>query len=241
MTSYLEETAMLNYSEASIQSLINAQNWLNLSENERVKAIYNYVRNDVRFGYNFGGDTPTASEVLAEGLGQCNTKSTLVMALLRGCGVPCRLRGSIIGNRLQKEAVGRLAYMFAPKNIIHTWVEVLYENRWVSMEGVIVDVPMLKSVQNKFSDVQGRFVGYAIATSCLSAPKVEWNGEDTFIQNEGIVEDYGCFDNPDDFYATYGENLTGFRRWLYRNYVQPRMNKNVAHIRGGGCGDASYS
>ena len=233
MTTYLEETSMLNYSDAAIQNIIDAHDWRELPEFEKVKAIYDFVRNDIKFGYNHGGDTPQASAVLAEGLGQCNTKSTLLMALLRAVEVPCRLRGSIIGNRLQKEAVGRLAYIFAPKNIIHTWVEVLFENRWVSMEGVIIDASMLKSVQQSFSDVKGTFIGYAIATPCLSAPKVEWVGDDTFIQNEGIVEDYGVFENPDEFYATYGENLNGFRRWLYRNYVQPVMNRNVARIREG--------
>lgn len=40
------------------------------------------VRDDIVFGYNIDDEIP-ASKVLADGYGQCNTKGTLFMALLR--------------------------------------------------------------------------------------------------------------------------------------------------------------
>lgn len=57
-----------------------------MGEFERIKAIYNYVRDDVLFGYNID-DGISASKVLADGYGQCNTKGTLFMALLRACNI----------------------------------------------------------------------------------------------------------------------------------------------------------
>ncbi len=65
-----------------------------MGEFERIKAIYNYVRDDVLFGYNID-DGISASKVLADGYGQCNTKGTLFMALLRACNIPCRVHGFI--------------------------------------------------------------------------------------------------------------------------------------------------
>lgn len=51
------------------------------------RAKYNFVRDEILFGYN-ADDTILASRVLAEGYGQCNTKGTLFMALLRGADIP---------------------------------------------------------------------------------------------------------------------------------------------------------
>ena len=77
---YLRETRMVDFSNPAIQKLIQNMKWKEMGEFERIKAIYNYVRDDVLFGYNID-DGISASKVLADGYGQCNTKGTLFMAL----------------------------------------------------------------------------------------------------------------------------------------------------------------
>ena len=52
MEQYLRETQMLDYSNKSIQELIEKRGWRNLDEYQRLKAIYNYVRDEILFGYN---------------------------------------------------------------------------------------------------------------------------------------------------------------------------------------------
>ncbi len=47
MEKYLEETPMLNYSEGSIQELIKNRKWQELDEFNRIKEIYNYVRDEI--------------------------------------------------------------------------------------------------------------------------------------------------------------------------------------------------
>ena len=84
MDQYLQETKMLDYSNENIQQLIENKNWKNLNEFECLKAIYNFVRDEILFGYNVD-DSISASKVLSDGYGQCNTKGTLFMALLRAC------------------------------------------------------------------------------------------------------------------------------------------------------------
>ncbi len=83
---------MLNFNDEMFQHLIRQKGWDNLNYEDRIKQIYDFVRNEIKFGYNRGDDIP-ASEVLQDGYGQCNTKSTLLMALLRAVGVPCRIHG----------------------------------------------------------------------------------------------------------------------------------------------------
>ena len=104
MDRYLTETPMLDFSAPAIQALIELRGWCSLGEFERIRAIYNYVRDEILFGYNTD-DSISASKVLADGYGQCNTKGTLFMALLRGCGIPCRIHGFTIDKKLQKGAM----------------------------------------------------------------------------------------------------------------------------------------
>ena len=98
---YLIATRMLNYKADSIQKLVNARKWKKLDEYKRIGAVYDYVRNEILFGYN-RSDLLTAEEVLMDGYGQCNTKGTLLMALLRAVGIPCRLHGSEVSKYFQK-------------------------------------------------------------------------------------------------------------------------------------------
>ena len=71
---------MLNYSNENIQQLIRERRWKNINEFERLKSIYDFVRDEILFGYNIDDNVP-ASKVLADGYGQCNTKGTLFMAI----------------------------------------------------------------------------------------------------------------------------------------------------------------
>ena len=85
----LKKTRMLNYDADSIKNLISERKWNDLDEFQKIGAVYDFVRNEILFGYN-RSDLLTAEEVLADGYGQCNTKATLLMALLRAVGIPCR-------------------------------------------------------------------------------------------------------------------------------------------------------
>ncbi len=65
---YLRETRMVDFSNPAIQKLIQNMKWKEMGEFQLQK-------------------------VLADGYGQCNTKGTLFMALLRACNIPCRVHG----------------------------------------------------------------------------------------------------------------------------------------------------
>ncbi|WP_088283832.1 transglutaminase family protein [Ideonella sp. A 288] len=225
----LQTTRLLDFTHPAIEALIQKRGWRELPTHERIGAVYDFVRNEIAFGYN-EGDELRASAVLADGIGQCNTKSTLLMALLRAASIPCRFHGFTIDKLLQKGAITGLAYALAPRRIIHSWVEVAYEGRWVNLEGFILDASYLSSLQRRFPDRQ-RLCGYGAATPDLSAPGVEWRGQATYIQKDGIADDFGVFDSPDEFYARHGSNLAGVKRWLYSHVIRHRMNAQVQRIR----------
>lgn len=107
-------TALLDFTHPAIEGLVAARGWGALSEYERIGAVYDFVRDEIAFGYNESDDLP-ASRVLADGIGQCNTKGTLLMALLRAVGIPCRFHGFTIDKALQKGAITGVAYLLAPR------------------------------------------------------------------------------------------------------------------------------
>lgn len=233
MAEYLKTTAMLDFKDSSIDKLVHQKGWRNLTNYDAIGAIYNYVRDDILFGYN-ADDRLSASRVLRDGYGQCNTKGTLLMALLRAVDIPARFHGFTIFNELQRGAIPNYLFAIAPERIIHSWVEVYLEGRWINLEGYIIDKTYLKKVQESFSDQCGDFSGFGISTKCLSNPQVEWTGEDTYIQKEGIADDYGIYAQPDDFYNKKGTNLTGFKKVLFRFLIRHLMNINVRNIRAKG-------
>ena len=230
MEKYLRETKLLDFNHPDISELIQNRNWKDLSEYEKIGFIYHFVQNDIIFGYNESDEIP-ASAVLKSGYGQCNTKGTLFMALLRSVGIPCRFHGFTINRKLQKGAITGLPYLLAPKNIIHSWVEVYCQEKWLNLEGFILDKKYLGKLQCKFLDITGSFCGYGVATSDFRNPKIDWIGADTYIQKDGINNDFGVFEDPDSFYNKHGSNLSGVKVILYKHVVRKLMNSNVSKIR----------
>lgn len=229
---YLKKTELLDFDSTPIQSLLATRGWLNLPAYEKVVAAYDFVRDRIAFGYNRSDAIP-ASSVLDDGYGQCNTKGTLLMALLRGLGIPCRLHGFTIHKELQRGVVPEIAYALAPDSILHSWIEIWHDGRWINLEGFILDRPFLLSLQNRFGPDGESLCGYGVGTDCLSTPPVEWIGEDTYIQRTGINADLGLFETPDDFYALHQQKFGRLRGLIYRHVVRHWMNARVKRIRSG--------
>ncbi|MDT8999244.1 transglutaminase family protein [Paucibacter sp. APW11] len=233
----LASTPLLDLQHPAIQGLIQHRGWHDLSDAEQIGAAYDFVRNEIRFGYNRRDETP-ASVVLAEGMGQCNTKAILLMALLRALGRRCVLHGFTIDKDLQRGAVPPWAWPLAPQRIVHSWVEVELDGQRLELEGFILDQAYLAALQKRFP-LQQRFCGYGAATPDLQNPDVAWSGRSTYIQRDGIAEDFGCYDSPDDFFALHRQALGPIRQSLYEHFIRHRMNARVATIRSGGrVGDA---
>lgn len=232
MTNYLNDTAMLNYCEQEIATLVMANKWKDLDEYNKIGAIYNYVQNDILLGYNKRDDL-TATQVLADGIGQCNTKATLLMALLRAVGVPCRLHGAKVTKVFQRSLMPKIMARLAPSSIVHTWVEVSYNSEWLCLEGVITDKAYISGLKQMFPGYKGEFFDYAVAVKEFDNIKIDWMGESTAIQQQAILVDLGIYDSPDEFYAEYKQDYRGIKKFLYENIGRIIMTNKVAKIRHG--------
>ena len=224
------ETKMLNYEHPSIQALIQARGWKKLNTFACIQSIYNFVRDEIRFGYNTDDAVP-ASQVLSDGYGQCNTKGTLFMALLRGCRIPCRMHAFTIDKTLQKGAMTGLTYHFAPKNVLHSWVEVKLDGTWYELEAFILDKPYLTALQRKFSTCEGKFCGYGVAVDDFQHPVIDFNRNNTYIQSAGITQDFGVYSSPDVLFKAHHQEMNALKAFAYRHIGRHLMNRNVNRIR----------
>lgn len=230
MDNLLQRTPMLDYHAAPIQTLIAQRGWKELNDFHKIQKIYNFVRDEILFGYNTDDSIP-ASHVLKDGYGQCNTKGTLFMALLRAVGIPCRVHGFTIDKRLQKGAMTGIVYWNAPRNIFHSWVEVLNDGKWYELEGFILDAQYLTKLQKLHSDCTGAFCGYGVAVADFQHPSINWNGNNTYIQSEGINQDFGIYSSPDELLKEHRQEMSAIKAFLYRNLGRHLMNRNVKSIR----------
>jgi transglutaminase-like putative cysteine protease len=196
LSPYLRPTPLLDFHAREIQSLVSERGWGALEPLRRVAAVHAFVRDEIPFGYNRTDSIP-ASVVLRDGHGQCNTKTTLLMALLRAAGVPCRLHGATIHKALQRGVVTGLFYWLAPSSILHSWAEAWFDGQWVGLEGVILDKPYLAGLTARLHQSRGPLLGYGVGTADIGRPAIDFEGGPTSIQMTGVNQDFGVFPDPD--------------------------------------------
>jgi hypothetical protein len=227
---YLKPTALLDYQHPRISRLIEERGWRTPDEYSKIGAVYSFVKDEILFGYN-ASDAVSASQILHDGYGQCNTKSTLLAALLRGVEIPTRIHAFGIHKKVQQGVVPAVILRLASENLIHTWTEVLCDGTWSALEGCILDREYLSSVQRMNKEAAGPFCGYAVAVDDFTSIDTDWRGRSTFIQKGAITKDFGIFDAPDDVYEKLGENTTGIMAFMFRHVIRHLLNRKTRRIR----------
>ena len=80
MEKYLKETMMLDYSNEKIQQLIKERKWNELDEFECIRDIYNFVRDEILFGYNIDDSLPARNIARSQ---QCHKQRSFCVALTK--------------------------------------------------------------------------------------------------------------------------------------------------------------
>ena len=155
----------------------------------------------------------------------------MFIALLRACGIPCRVHGFTIDKVLQKGAMTGFVYRNAPKNIFHSWVEVYFEGRWYELEAFILDKQYLEKLQAINSKCTGAFCGYGVAVADFQHPVIDFDKNNTYIQSEGINQDFGVYDSPEELLKEHHQELSPIKKLAFRHFGRHMMNRNVKKIR----------
>ena len=122
-------------------------------------------------------------------------------------------------------------YKNAPQNIFHSWVEVQLEGEWYELEAFIIDKKYLRKLQLKNSSCEGAFCGYGIAVADFKNPVIDFDRNNTYIQSEGINQDFGIYDTPDELLKEHRQDINMIKKIAFRFYGRHVMNLNVKKIR----------
>lgn len=90
MEEYLAVSKYINWNDSSILSIADEFMLKFADENSLIKAIYEFVRDEIKHSWDVQDKrvTKSATEVLELGVGICWAKANLLAALLRACGIP---------------------------------------------------------------------------------------------------------------------------------------------------------
>ncbi|SEK33221.1 Transglutaminase-like superfamily protein [Aquimarina amphilecti] len=188
---YLKATYYYDYDTVEVQSIIAEFKVSNLTPKEKAKALYIKIRDDWRYDpyhISLKKEAYKASGVAKKSSGHCLDKSVLLIACLRGLGIPARIHLAKVKNHI---AVERLIEKFGTNELTpHGMINVYLDGKWLKASPAF----------NK-----------ALCEKCNVAP-LEFDGENDSVfqefDNKGGVfmeylEDYGHFDDmPFEFILT---------------------------------------
>ena len=178
---------------------------------ERAVALHDYVRERVRFGFNKYFDAAEPEYTLACGVGHCNPKSRLMVALFQEAGFESHMHFVAIPKDILKGALPASRYWMIPAELSHSYVDVHVEGIWCSIDSHIVDTPLLQAAQARLA-AEGRRLGYGARIDSTNV----WDGQsDAFSQFDPDlrIEDHGRVDDLDAYFDSrkYRNRVLGLR------------------------------
>ncbi len=197
----------------------------------KLERIFEYVRDEILFAFPEDGDFVKASDTIRLGMGQCNTKSTLFLALCQAAGIPARVHYSSISRDIQKGFFTGPAFWLMPKEISHSWIEVEVDGEWRRIDTFINDRPLFEAAVAEL-DRRGWQVGFSLASN-QDAPSCNLSlDEEEFQQMGAVADDHGVWEEPADYFASdqYQNRPGRLRGWLYRGIIG-KVNARVEALR----------
>ena len=72
---------------------------------------------------------------------------------------------------------------------------------------------------------------HSVAVRDLHHPTIDFDRNNTYIQSEGINQDFGIYDSPDELLREHHQEMSRLKVYIYRNLGRHLMNANVRKIR----------
>jgi hypothetical protein len=214
----------------AIQDKANELTFDKLTLLDKVESLFGFVRDGIRFGFTPKWDEVKASEVLGYGLGYCNTKATLFLALCQASGIPSRVHFGLIDIGIMRGILPSFAFPFLGKVGGHCWIEVQLEGQWKPIDSYINDKPFYDRAVKRLK-ASGLPFGYSVSfiegkSSC------EFNfGEKGFVHMGAVAQDHGVWEDPADYFAS--DKYPRFNAIQIMGYPMLAVlaNRNIERIR----------
>jgi transglutaminase-like putative cysteine protease len=180
---WVRETEYLDKSNVDIQETVKGLTEGCDYDKQKALAIFQFVRDDIRFGWTMNYHAMRASDVLRDGVGFSVTKCTLFVTLLRAAGIPARQVFVDISSQMLQGLD-----FYADEYIDHCYTEVYLGDKWIKVDSYIVDKQLYDGARREL--VKSNYkMGYGLHGSGTC----HWDGEtDSFVQfvNDGSITDF---------------------------------------------------
>ena len=202
---------------------------LAITETQKAILIHDYVK-AMPFGCVAGFDHVPAAAVLKAGRGDCHTKGTLFVALLRSVGVPARLRFVTLPSGFLKGIID-----IQQDTITHAIGEVYLDGRWLQTDTYVTD-SLLETHAVTLLNRQDTQVGYGIHVWGSHF----WDGQhSSYAQYHASdaaslpVHDWGVAHDPEHFYRdkAHEELQLGWLTRVKWMLAAALVNRRVEQIR----------
>jgi len=170
------------------------------NEREKVVALHDYVRDNIKFGFNRYFDLSRPVNTLDLGIGHCNPKGELMTALFREADIEAYNHFVVLPKEVLNGAVSPNRYWLIPAELSHCYTVVKVEGAWYNIDSYILDSPLFKAARAKLSE-EGRTIGYGTHINST----IDWDGKsDAFSQfdKDMMIEDHGRVDNLETYYRS---------------------------------------
>ena len=228
---WLGSTQLLDLDDPKLRIQALRITQLASSATQKAVFIHDFVKS-LPFGCVAAFDHVPAAAVLRAGRGDCHTKGTLFVALLRAAGVPARLRFVSLSSKFLAGIID-----VTQESITHAVGEVYLSGRWVQTDTYVADEQFEMRACGKLVE-RGLRLGLGIH---VHADRY-WSGhKDSHAQYSGKdpsslpLEDLGVAHDPKYFYSdgSKQERQLGWTKRLKWLLVATVVNHRVGKIRVG--------
>src|SRR4030065_385261 len=143
-----------------------------VTQRENAIALHDYVRENVKFGFNKYFDAATPDYTLSFGQGHCNPKSRLMVVLFRALGLEAYQHFVAIPKDILKGAIPPSQFWMISAELSHSYVEVNIEGNWCEIDSFIVDTPLLKGARARLAK-EGGTCGNGVRLNSVNV----WDGK----------------------------------------------------------------
>lgn len=225
---YLGTTPLLDLQDSKLRLRVRSLTQLCTSDRDKAMALHNYVKR-LTFERPFKLRLRTAREVMKAGRGDAADKAALLVALLRRCNIPARIRFVELKGDIMRGFGASTAP--TPRPVVEIWLGA----RWVRTDTYIYDIEYVAAARQRLKDKSWEW-GYGIHRNGHSI----WNGTDDAVlggfpmeEDPMVLQVMGVFDDPLQFVRSevFKKKYRRFALNLRHNLQAMVMRREVRRLR----------
>lgn len=214
-------------------SIKNKAEQLTINKNnslDKIESFFYFVRDEIKFGFPQKWDEVKASETLQYGIGYCNTKATLFLALCKAADIPAQIHTGLIDIEIMRGVFPSFAFPFLPGSGGHSWMEIDIENEWKPIDSYINDKTFYEGALKRLQ--KSRKPNAFSISIAKGESSCEFNfGEKGFVHMGAVLEDHGTWDDYSEYISS--EKYSSMNRVQLTAYplIATISNRNIERLR----------